>query len=657
MKINFKLISLMLILFFISVSAVSADDTAQTDVVNGDDGTTQNIDNIDETGTNNNNDGTDQNIDNNENQNNPTTGPRGFLELQKQIWGAEAGDTIELDSDYIYDNERDGITIDKTLTLDGKGHTLDANHSAIFYIKTGTANVVIKNMTLINGEKGCGGAVFADSGTDYLTIVNCIFKDNKATTSNVGGALLIKGSHSTIYGCYFENNVAPSSGGAIRLEADSCTISNSIFVGNKATESLGGAINALGHNNQIIGNTFSRNIAGRDGGAIDIEGTEVAQMGTGNIISNNVFTYNQGSYGGAINVAGKNCEISNNNFTSNHAERLGGAIRWNGANTVAGKITGNRFESNDAKSGGAIYVADAGITISDNKLNNNKATSGAGGAINVKGNSATISNNEITKSSSTESGGALYIEGKSAKLQNNQITQSSAKYDGGALYLNGASATITGNKFIENNAGELAGAALIKTSSANIKNNEFTSNVAKSSGGAVFIEGAKITVDNNEFSKNQAGSKNVGGAIRFNGNDAIITKNKFTSNTAGVGFAYYGSGENPTISGNTFSPKKSDTERWEKTKTKLTTPTKTFKKSAKTKKVVITLKSASNKAIKNMKITLKVNKKTYSAKTNAKGQATIKVKLTKKGTYKYTAKFAGSKYYYSISKNGKIKIK
>ncbi|WP_405307099.1 PKD domain-containing protein [Methanobrevibacter sp.] len=91
--------------------------------------------------------------------------------------------------------------------------------------------------------------------------------------------------------------------------------------------------------------------------------------------------------------------------------------------------------------------------------------------------------------------------------------------------------------------------------------------------------------------------------------------------------------------------------------TKITAPKKSFKAKVKTKKVKITLKSGST-VLKSKKITLKVNGKTYTAKTNSKGVATIKVtKLTKKGTFTYTVKFAGDKAYKAITKKGKMTIK
>ena len=91
---------------------------------------------------------------------------------------------------------------------------------------------------------------------------------------------------------------------------------------------------------------------------------------------------------------------------------------------------------------------------------------------------------------------------------------------------------------------------------------------------------------------------------------------------------------------------------------KITAKSKTFKKSVKIKKYTITLKNNLNKVIKNSKVTIKVNKKTYSAKTNSKGVATFKItKLTKKGTFKSIITYKGDKYYNKVTKNVNIKVK
>lgn len=89
----------------------------------------------------------------------------------------------------------------------------------------------------------------------------------------------------------------------------------------------------------------------------------------------------------------------------------------------------------------------------------------------------------------------------------------------------------------------------------------------------------------------------------------------------------------------------------------LTVPSKSYSASAKTKTLSATFKSNKGTGIPKKKISFTVNGKTYSAKTNEKGVATVNVSLTKKGTYTVTAKFAGDNTYSSISKNAKLIIK
>ena len=89
--------------------------------------------------------------------------------------------------------------------------------------------------------------------------------------------------------------------------------------------------------------------------------------------------------------------------------------------------------------------------------------------------------------------------------------------------------------------------------------------------------------------------------------------------------------------------------------TSLTTKKYKFKRYKKTKKISTTLKSGKT-VLKKQKITFKVNGKTYTAKTNSKGIATVKIKLSKKGTYKYTVKYAGTNKYKAISKTNKVVI-
>ena len=90
---------------------------------------------------------------------------------------------------------------------------------------------------------------------------------------------------------------------------------------------------------------------------------------------------------------------------------------------------------------------------------------------------------------------------------------------------------------------------------------------------------------------------------------------------------------------------------------KMTAKKKTFKAKTKIKKYTITLKDNTGKAMKKVKVTLKVKGKTYKATTNSKGKATFKIKnLKKKGTFKAVITYKGNKNYNKVTKKVKIKI-
>ena len=91
---------------------------------------------------------------------------------------------------------------------------------------------------------------------------------------------------------------------------------------------------------------------------------------------------------------------------------------------------------------------------------------------------------------------------------------------------------------------------------------------------------------------------------------------------------------------------------------KLTAKNKKFKAKKKVKKYTVTLKDNKGKAMKKVKLTLKVKGKKFTAKTNAKGKATFKIKkLTKKGNHKATITYNGDKYFNKATKKVKIKVK
>lgn len=94
-----------------------------------------------------------------------------------------------------------------------------------------------------------------------------------------------------------------------------------------------------------------------------------------------------------------------------------------------------------------------------------------------------------------------------------------------------------------------------------------------------------------------------------------------------------------------------------KTAPKLTAKKKTYTAKTKNKKFTATLKTKNGKAIKGARIIFKIKGKKYSAKTNKKGIATVKIKINKKGKYAITISFKGSNLYTSKTIKSRLIIK
>ena len=90
-------------------------------------------------------------------------------------------------------------------------------------------------------------------------------------------------------------------------------------------------------------------------------------------------------------------------------------------------------------------------------------------------------------------------------------------------------------------------------------------------------------------------------------------------------------------------------------KAKLTTPSIIIPPKT-VKYYTVSLKDADGKGIAKQKVTVNINGKKYTGKTNSKGQIKIKVNFSKLKTYKVKATYNGNKIYKKVSSNGKIKV-
>ena len=152
-----------------------------------------------------------------------------FEPLQEKINKAQPGSTINLDTNYVayYDSP---IIIEKAITINGNNHIIDGNEkSRLFMVKSD--NVVLNNINFINGfvSRNNGGAAIYSEGN--LILNNCNFENNFAEErwdGGDGGAIYTSGTLS-VNGCIFRNNSAEVSGGAI-YSRNALTITDSIFL-------------------------------------------------------------------------------------------------------------------------------------------------------------------------------------------------------------------------------------------------------------------------------------------------------------------------------------------------------------------------------------------------------------------------------------------
>ena len=328
-------------------------------------------------------------------------GIKTFTDLQNAI-GLVRG-TLTLDSDIaMTDDEaanfKDGVAINKNIRIDGKGHTISAEDlGRIFSIGEGFT-VTLTNATLINGKADKGGAIYNDGS---LTLSDVKLSDNAA--DSYGGAVFNNGELVVSDSVFDSNDIVNRGsasvdygGAAIYNWYDGVlTVSGSNFTNNiknyKNGDRLVGAVATIG--DATISDSCFVNNAGRWGGAISASGYLIAGDDVNTLtVSGSTFKENGGLYGAGIFVAGSDFTVSDCVFDKNTAFGKGNMTpnNNNGAaivvtdtgKDITGAITGSNFTNNKAQYGGAIYICEGNIAISDSLFVNNSADV-EGGAIDI----------------------------------------------------------------------------------------------------------------------------------------------------------------------------------------------------------------------------------------------------------------------------------
>lgn len=292
----------------------------------------------------------------------------------------------------------------KNFTLEGLG-----NNTRALAVSGYKGEFILEN-TIVNNFHGYddGGAFYTSGNT---TLKNSTFSNNVNNASGYSGGAIASKGYSANFKAYNSKFIANETkqvgtgnvggeGGAIYFFQPSAsakfTFKNNYFEGNKSVEDVsgggskkladGGAIaffNTVdGTDIQFDGNSFVRNIAGDDGGAILIQTN--ANISSAATFRNNTFYQNKAlgqdvsaNNGGAIQIyanggimEGRRAVVDyiNNSFVENEAVYDGGAIGSSGyvTNLSAGRYANNLFAGNKSRTASKNNIADSNVTGAGN---------------------------------------------------------------------------------------------------------------------------------------------------------------------------------------------------------------------------------------------------------------------------------------------------
>lgn len=219
-----------------------------------------------------------------------------------------------------------------------------ATHSAIHW-KGGSVNIA-DSLIDSNSSAEPGGGVSAESARTF-EVSNTVFADNDSDRQ--GGALFTTGELA-VASSYFESNTSALTSGAIEAPEQSVTMTDSVFVGNEATDG-GGAVSAVHvdvSNSSFLGNS---------GGTGAIVGAETL------MVDHSSFVANSGIAGGAL--SSPTITVVNSTLAANDADR-GGATFSTDLTLVYSTIASNSAaEGASLDSGGSGELTSFGSVVTD----------------------------------------------------------------------------------------------------------------------------------------------------------------------------------------------------------------------------------------------------------------------------------------------------
>jgi parallel beta-helix repeat protein/predicted outer membrane repeat protein len=243
---------------------------------------------------------------------------------------SKASNEINLTHDYKFYSsldDRNAITVDKDLTINGNGYTIDGCNgvNGIFNF-AGGRNITVKNLNIVNVKET---AIRSESsGNDQITFINCTFENT--------GEAINSNKITFISGCEFENIKST----AVKLYSTQSTA------------------------NIIVNSTFENCKSKNDGGA--------GYINSKTVIRNSKFKNNYASNGGGLYIDAENCAVDNCEFIGNEADYVAGGAYFSSANC---NLTNSAFINNSAASNAAFYLKTTPVTVENNTESNSTITS------------------------------------------------------------------------------------------------------------------------------------------------------------------------------------------------------------------------------------------------------------------------------------------
>lgn len=358
---------------------------------------------------------------------------------------------IVLEDDYIYDDNTDsafisigGIVIERDLTIDGKGHTIDLG-GKIRFLQLTNHSITLKNLNIKNGYASqSGGAIYIDGGNGSFS--NISFVGNIANSTRMydgGGAVYIYRGNGIFNNTTFTGNKARQNGGGVFIYWSNSTFINTIFSNNNGENGAAVHIYKWG-NSSFLNTQFTNNNASYRSGGVYIDSYCNISFSNATFLGNNA-----SSRGGAVHIdMYSNVSFENSIFDSNNVEYSGGALDIFGGN---GRFLNTEFKNNNANStGGALFInyGGKGSFVNTTFTGNNGNT--GGGAIYTKEGNISFISSTFTANNASSNGGVFNIVSGNITIDNSTFLNNNA-INGSAFYLYDSNmyitnSTLTGNE-------------------------------------------------------------------------------------------------------------------------------------------------------------------------------------------------------------------